>query len=112
MYDYGNAKRYRIENVDHEIHILGIKLGYFPYLLWGFLLGLMTSGPIIAISNVLLIIFLCRYLYSKEERGEPVTFDPRLIAFFQKLPNFIRKKMLGLVPSLGSIEFPQKIYRE
>ena len=112
MYDYGGAKRYRIENVDHEIHILGVKLGYFPYLLWGFLLGLMVGGPLLALGSVIMVIMLCRYCYAQEERGEPVILNPQLMTALQKLPKNLREILGGLVPSLGAIEFPRRIYRE
>ena len=52
MYDYTDVPRQKIENVDHEIHILGVKLGYFPYLLWGFLIGLFIGGPLFGIGMI------------------------------------------------------------
>ena len=112
MYDYGQTKRYHIENVDHEIHILGVKLGYFPYLLWAFLFGLMVGGPLLALGSVVLVIMSCRYCYAQEERGEPVILDPRLMQSIQKFPRFIRESMSSLLPGLGAIEFPRAVYRE
>lgn len=112
MYDYGQVKRYRIENVDHEIHILGVKLGYFPYLLWGFLLGLMAGGPLLALGSVVLVIMLCRYCYALETRGEPITLNPRLMGLIQRLPRSLREHLSALLPGLGAIEFPRKLYRE
>jgi hypothetical protein len=112
MYDYGHVKRYRIENVDHEIHILGVKLGYFPYLLWGFLLGLMVGGPLLALGSVILVIMLCRYCYAQEIRGEPVILNPRLLSYLQRWPRSLRERVSSLLPGLGAIEFPRKYYRE
>ena len=112
MYDYGQAKRYHIENVDHEIHILGVKLGYFPYLLWAFLLGLMIGGPLLALGSIVLGIMFCRYCYAHEERGEPVILNPRLMDGIQNLPKILRELLNSLLPGLGAVEFPHPVYRE
>lgn len=111
MYDYGQAKRYRIENVDHEIHILGVKLGYFPYLLWGFLSGLMVGGPLVAMVVVVLIIVLCRLCYMRELRGEPVVLDPKVMQRLNRLPQRLRSILYALIPSIGAVEFPHEVYR-
>ena len=112
MYDYGQSKRYPIENVDHEIHILGVKLGYFPYLLWAFLLGLMVGGPLVALGGIVLVILACRYCYAQEERGEPVMLNPRVMGGIQKLPSRVRPFANAMLPGLGAIEFPRIVYRE
>jgi hypothetical protein len=112
MYDYGQSKRYHIENVDHEIHILGVKLGYFPYLLWAFLLGLMIGGPLVALGGIVMVILSCRYCYAQEERGEPVILNPLVMSGIQKHPPQIRPFANAMLPSLGAIEFPRTVYRE
>jgi hypothetical protein len=112
MYDYGQSKRYPIENVDHEIHILGVKLGYFPYLLWAFLLGLMVGGPLVALGGIVHVILSCRYCYAQEERGEPVILNPRVMGRIQKLPPRIRSLANAMLPGLGAVEFPRIVYRE
>lgn len=112
MYDYGLAKRYNIENVDHEIHIFGVKLGYFPHLLWSFFLGLMIGGPLAGLASTVLVIIACRYCYAQEERGEPVILNPRLMARIQRLPHSAQNMLTSLLPALGAVEFPRHQYRE
>ena len=109
MYDYSHEPRYEIEEVDHEIHILGVKLGYFPYLLWGFLIGLFIGGPIVGIGLVVASVVLCRLFFLAEERGEPVSFDPRLARVLEMIPFGLGYR---LFPNLTSIERAILEYRE
>jgi len=64
MYDYTGEPRAKVESVDHDIHIMGVKLGYFPYLLWGFLIGLFTGGPLVGfllIGVAVVVLVFCEH---------------------------------------------------
>lgn len=109
MYDYTGNERGPIESVDHEIHILGVKLGYFPYLLWGFLIGLFAGGPIVGIGMIVLAVAVCRTFYAAETRGEPITFDPRVARLIRRVPFGIGVR---LMPGQAAIEHARNTYRE
>jgi hypothetical protein len=108
MYDYTRAPRYQIENVDHEIHILGVKLGYFPYLLWGLLVGLFLGGPPLAFLSVAVAIAICRSLFKAEERGEPLTFHEDVQRL---LDTSLGRTFRRAVPGLGHVERARATYR-
>lgn len=107
MYDYSSEPRAKVESVDHEIHIMGVKLGYFPYLLWGFLIGLFMGGAIVGFLFIGIAVAICRVFYKAEERGEPLTFDPKLVEAASRLPLGLGKKFLS-----GNIERARAEYRE
>ena len=109
MYDYSSSERSSIENVDHEIHILGVKLGYFPYLLWGFLIGLFADGPLFGIGMIVLAVVICRIFYAAETRGEPITFDARVAKIIAKVPFGLGVR---LMPGQAAIEHARAGYRE
>jgi hypothetical protein len=109
MYDYSVQPRSKVEAVDHEIHIMGVKLGYFPYLLWGFLIGLFTGGPLVGFLAVGVSVLVCRAFYKAEERGEPLTFDPSLADFLARLPRGIGTRILS---SMAGIERARAQYRD
>ena len=108
MYDYMNAPEYKIENVNHEIHILGIKLGYFPYLMWAFLCGLLIGGPIIGIGGIVCAGLLCRKFYFAEERGEPIPFDRKFHQIVSRCPSWLGGFLFS---QTGKIQFGLKEYR-
>lgn len=109
MYDYTDGPRQKIENVDHEIHILGVKLGYFPYLLWGFLIGLFIGGPLFGIGMIVAAVVVCRIFYRAEERGEPITFDGRVTKIVGMVPLGLGFR---LMPGQTAIEHARETYRE
>lgn len=112
MVDYGNTPRHHIEHVDHEIHILGVKLVYLAFVLEGFLLGLPLGGPLIGLCCVVLAIVLCRASFAREQRGEPVTLSPRMVHMFGRLPASARRLVGMIFPTLTAVECPRVQYRD
>ena len=109
MYDYTGCEEIPIESVDHEIHILGVKLGYFPYLLWGFLIGLFAGGPLFGIGMIVLAVVVCRIFYAAETRGEPITFNAQVAKVIAKVPFGLGVR---LMPGQAAIEHSRGSYRE
>ena len=109
MYSYFDEQSYEIENVDHEIDILGVKLGYLPYLIWVFLLGLVAAGPLVGVILVALSIGVCRMFYKAEQRGEPITLKKE---FLDLLSHPRAKAAARFFPHICSLEVARNQYRQ
>jgi len=109
MVDYSGQEPALIENVDHEIDLLGLKPANLMYVAWGFMAGLFLSGPIPAIVMAALLIFLLRKISAREKEGRPVTFEPIVSKVIRKVPFQIGTTVFDY---LAAIEHPQSFYRE
>lgn len=109
MVDYSDQEPAHIENVDHDIDLLGLKPANLMYVAWGFMVGLFLTGPIPAISMAALLIFLLRKISAREKEGRPVTFEPGVSKIIRTIPFEIGTTVFDY---LAAIEHPQTFYRE
>ena len=74
MYDYNNAKIIRIENVDHQIDILGVKASAWPFCILGLTLT-MPIHPLVGLTTPIVIGIISKKLYELEKIGKPIEFS-------------------------------------
>lgn len=109
MYDYTAEPSERIEQVDHQMEILGIKLIYVPLLAGILLLTALNQGPVLAVVVSAPLVIVFRALYFREERGEPLMFEEHVEAVTRKIPKKARQM---LFPVMSRVEFGLAEYRE
>lgn len=85
MYDYSKVKNFEIENVDYDIHILGVKASAMPWCVYLFL-GFLAINPFLAIFATLSFISVVRKFYFFEKQGFPLEYEPYIIKAIQKTP--------------------------
>lgn len=85
MVYYSDVRKIPIENLQHEIHILGVQPS-------GILLGFATLiivfmiFPPVAPLSLIFTGGINRILFQKEQSGLPVTFEKRFLRFIKKYP--------------------------
>lgn len=105
MYDYSKEELHKIENVEHEIHVLGVKVPAMPWCIYIFL-GFLIINPFLAFLATFAFIAIVRKFYFAEKEGTPIEYQ----AWFT---NFARNftLMSELFPSLHNINHPE-VYRD
>ena len=93
MYNYTVVSGFDIENVDHEIHILGVTPTAAVYSIGVYWLSL-PFLHLFALVTVFLYIFIARELFLARERGEPVEYQEKNMKYLKMVP--ILEKMFGL----------------
>lgn len=83
MYDYSSMPTFNIENVDHEIHILGVKLSAMVGAIGVFVFTAPILGPL-AILLSLAYCAIARQFFAAAERGSPIEYRPEFIRWAQK----------------------------
>ena len=109
MYDYSAEPREPVENVNHPIHIMGIKLGHFPYVFWSLIIPLIIAGPLFAFLMAFIVISISRYVFKSEQQGLPFLFCPKIRSQVDKLPKIIRRTVFS---EIVQIERSYSNYRE
>ena len=105
MINWDKEEPIHIENVNHEVIILGVKPAVLPCL--GFVaIGSMLINPLLTFVGPTLIIFLSRRYYRGEETGFPEDYEPR----FQKVLNVFRPLKI-FFPSVPYIRHREESYR-
>lgn len=110
MIDYGRTKEFvfHIEHVDYYPELSGIKISNIPTIVICSIIPLwFQSLPI----SVLILISLSYFFYvagRKEDEGNPVTINHKLIKIISYLPRVIRD---GAIPSVASIKPFNSHYR-
>lgn len=109
MYDYSDEEDFTIEDVDHEIEIIGVKAanGHIVILMFG--IGLVFGGTIAAMIALGATVLVCRRFYAAELRGEPITFNRKVLRLIRRVPYGLGSY---LVPGTGAIVLGLDRYRE
>lgn len=105
MYDYYKAETFKIENIEHDIHVLGVKVPAMPWCIYIFLAGLIIN-PFLAFAGTFIFIALVRKFYFAEKSGSPIEYHVWFIRMLLKLP-WLR----DLFPDLNHINLPEESYR-
>jgi hypothetical protein len=74
MYDYTKEENYKIENVDHEIHILGVKAPALPWCAYIFI-GFLTINPIVSFVVTFIFIRFARMFFDSDRAGTPIEYS-------------------------------------
>lgn len=109
MVDYSGEIRESIENVNNPIHIMGIKLGHFPYVFWSLIIPLILAGPFWGFMVAFIVIGISRHFFKAEQQGSPLLYSPRIRSLLAKLPPIIRRTLFSEVDHL---ERSYATYRE
>lgn len=105
MYDYSKQELFKIENVEHEVHILGVTLPAMPWCIYIFL-GLLTINPFFAFGGTFIFIGVVRKFYFATQNGTPIEYRPWFTGLSRKL-----SLLTDLFPTLSSIKHPEEVYR-
>ena len=74
MYDYTKEDNYKIENVEHEIHILGVKAPALPWCAYIFI-GFLTINPIVSFVVTFIFIRIARIFFESDKAGTPIEYS-------------------------------------
>ncbi|MBF0206347.1 MAG: hypothetical protein HQK53_05605 [Oligoflexia bacterium] len=85
MYDYSAAESFKIENVDHEIHILGVTFSSVAYSVGVYGVSLPFCGPL-AMAMVLIYLLISRQFFLARERGEPIEYNENWVRYLKIIP--------------------------
>ena len=105
MYDYSKSELHKIENVEHEIHVLGVKVPAMPWCIYIFL-GFLIINPFLAFLATFLFIGLVRKFYFAEKSGTPIEYQSWFAKFSRRIPLLIE-----LFPSLSNLNHSE-VYRD
>lgn len=106
MYDYSREDNYKIENVEHEIHILGVKAPAIPWCAYMFI-GFLPINPILSFIVTFIFIRIARLFFQSDKEGSPLEYSERFL-----------KNVLWLWPmsevfsNLKSIKTSEEDYRD
>ena len=108
MVDYSHTEKIKVENIDHPLMLLGVRLSYLLVILGSFLLPMIFFG--IKLSAVILPFsyWFFKNLSKSEERGNPFYFNARFLSWMQRI---YRVLPLANLRALGAIKSAQRIYR-
>lgn len=106
MVDYSTTPRYRIEAVDYELEIIGVRLVNWYYAFASVPMLTLVFGPFVSFPIAITIVIFSRRFYAAERRGEPVTFNPKVQRFLRKMAFFDL-----IFPELGRLEYARPAYR-
>jgi len=89
MYDYSGLKRYKIQNVDHQMTIMSIKFERLflagSMILCGFITSILSDYMFfIGITGAIIYLAGSCVAYKRESLGIPITFDPKIINLARK----------------------------
>lgn len=104
MYDYSKNELHKIENVEHEIHVLGVKVPAMPWCIYIFL-GFLIINPFLAFLATFAFIGLVRKFYFAEIAGTPIEYQRWFTRLSNRLP--LTKE---LFPSLSHLNHSE-VYR-
>ncbi len=105
MYDYSKQELFLIENVEHEIHVLGIKIPAMPWCIYIFLAFLVVN-PFLAFLATFTFISIVRKFFFAEKDGTPIEYQKWFVKLALKFP-----LVNDLFTSLGSLQHSQEAYR-
>lgn len=105
MYDYSKEELFKIENVEHEIHLLGVKIPAMPWCIYIFLAFLIIN-PFLAFLAEFFFISIVRKFYFAEKEGHPIEYQGWFLRLTQKFP-----LIKDIFPFLEGINSPQEAYR-
>ena len=105
MYVYSKEELFKIENVEHEIHVLGVKVPAMPWCIYIFL-GFLIINPFLAFLAVFSFISIVRKFFFAEKEGHPIEYQGWFTRLVEKFP-FLK----DLFPTLSSLNLPQEAYR-
>ncbi|MBL7663576.1 MAG: hypothetical protein JNM93_00470 [Bacteriovoracaceae bacterium] len=105
MYDYSKSEIHKIENVEHEIHILGVKVPAMPWCIYIFL-GFLIINPFLAFLVTFAFIGIVRKFYFAEKAGTPIEYQGWFIKLSNSLP-----LIKDLFPSLDHLS-QSEVYRD
>ena len=105
MVDWTRANRYKIENVEHQIHICGVKTPVWPYVVVSFALCLWIN-PLLFFTGPSLIILLARKFWLADEAGRSIEYERWFCRRFGK-----SKIMAELFRCLPFIKHAEDFYR-
>lgn len=78
MMDYSKGESFFMENVEYDIHILGIKAEFWPFIMFSFLLFLPVN-PLLSFVSLGCIGSLSRKIFKLEMDGVPLEYDRNFI---------------------------------
>ncbi len=105
MVDWTNSERYSIENVDHQIHICGVKVPVVPAIVAAFAINIAIAPLLFFVAPVLLGL-ASRYFWAAEQRGRPIEYEPWFYNIFGR-NGFVRE----LFHFLSEFKHAEKQYR-
>lgn len=108
MVDYSHVEPTKIENVDHPLMLLGIKLNYLLVTFGCFLISMTFIGIVGGTLILLMAYFASRHISKSESRGRPLYFDTRVLTFIYMVNQRVH---LDYLSALVAIKRAQKRYR-